>query len=199
MSEHGVLVQVKDMCKKFGVTVALNHVDIEIRRGEILGLIGENGSGKSTVSSIIAGIQQPTSGEMFYRGQPWRPGTNLEAARGGIGMIVQEAGTIGSVTVAENIFLGNYAPFKVGLIVNKKKMVSEARKALAKIGVDDIDPALPTQRYDMQERKLIEIAKVMYHDPELIIVDETTTALSQRGRDLLYGLIHRAAEQGKAV
>ena len=73
MHEKGeVLVEVKDMCKNFGVTVALNHVDITIRRGEIRGLIGENGSGKSTVSSIIAGIQPATSGEMFYKGKPWK-------------------------------------------------------------------------------------------------------------------------------
>ena len=72
-TEHEILVQVKDMCKNFGVTVALNHVDIDIRRGEILGLIGENGSGKSTVSSIISGIQPPTSGGMMYQGSPWSP------------------------------------------------------------------------------------------------------------------------------
>ena len=74
-----VLVEVKDMCKNFGVTVALNHVDIQFKRGEIRGLIGENGSGKSTVSSIIAGIQPATSGEMFYKGKPWKPANSLEA------------------------------------------------------------------------------------------------------------------------
>ena len=65
-----VLLEVKDMCKNFGVTVALNHVDFVVKRGEIRGLIGENGSGKSTVSSIAAGIQKATSGEMFYKGKP---------------------------------------------------------------------------------------------------------------------------------
>ena len=145
-TEHEILVQVKDMCKNFGVTVALNHVDIDIRRGEILGLIGENGSGKSTVSSIISGIQPPTSGGMMYQGSPWSPASR------GIGMIVQEAGTIGSISVAENIFLGNYEPFKTGPVINKKKMVAEAKKALEKIGVEDIDPSLPAGLYDMQDR-----------------------------------------------
>ena len=197
--EKEILVQVKDLCKKFGVTVALKEVSMEIRRGQILGLIGENGSGKSTISSIISGIQPPTSGEIFYRGSAWNPSTALEAEKNGIGMIVQEAGTIGSITVAENIFLGNYAPFKTGPIINRKKMEAEAKKALEKIGVDYIDPGLPTRLYDMQDRKLIEIAKVMYHDPELIFVDETTTALSQKGRDLLYDLMHRAVAENKAV
>lgn len=91
MAQKGeVLVEVRDMCKNFGVTVALNHVNIQFKRGEIRGLIGENGSGKSTVSSIIAGIQPATSGEMFYKGKPWKPATSLEASSNGIGMIVQE-------------------------------------------------------------------------------------------------------------
>lgn len=108
----------------------------------------------------------------------------LEAQKAGIGMIVQEAGTIANISVAENIFLGNYDKFKKGPIINKVAMISEARKALEKIGVTNINPALPARHYDMQERKLIEIAKCMYNDPKLLIVDETTTALSQSGREI---------------
>ncbi len=200
MSEKGeVLVEVKDMCKNFGVTVALKSVDITIKRGEIRGLIGENGSGKSTVSSIIAGIQPATSGEMYYKGKLWKPENTLEAVNNGIGMIVQEAGTIDNVTVAENIFLGNYQPFKRGMFISRSKMNAEAKKALEKIGASHINPAYPTHLYDMQERKLIEIARTMYNDPDLFVVDETTTALSQKGRELLYTLMHKAAEENKAV
>lgn len=200
MAQKGeVLVEVRDMCKNFGVTVALNHVNIQFKRGEIRGLIGENGSGKSTVSSIIAGIQPATSGEMFYKGKPWKPATSLEASNNGIGMIVQEAGTIPGITVAENIFLGNYKPFKKGPFVDRGKMNAAAGAALEKVGITNINPAFPTSRYDMQERKLIEIAKVMAGDPELFIVDETTTALSHSGRELLYQIMHKAADDGKAV
>ncbi|SBW02153.1 ABC-type sugar transport system, ATPase component [uncultured Eubacteriales bacterium] len=200
MPEKGeVLVEVKDMCKNFGVTIALSHVDFVVKTGEIRGLIGENGSGKSTVSSIIAGLQPPSSGEMRYKGQPWSPKDVLSAQESGIGMIVQEAGTIANISVAENIFLGSYKKFKTGPMVSKKTMVAEARKALEKIGVTNINPALPTRMYDMQERKLIEIAKCMYSDPELLIVDETTTALSQHGRDIIYKIMHDMADAGKAV
>ena len=194
-----VLVEVKDMCKNFGVTVALNHVDIQFKRGEIRGLIGENGSGKSTVSSIIAGIQPATSGEMFYKGKPWKPANSLEAIQNGIGMIVQESGTIPGITVAENIFLGNYKPFRKGPFVDRAKMNVKAKQALEKIGITNINPALPTMNYDMQERKLIEIAKVMAADPELFVVDETTTALSHSGRQILYQIMHQAAKDNKAV
>lgn len=200
MPEKGqVLVEVKDMCKNFGVTIALSHVDFVVRTGEICGLIGENGSGKSTVSSIIAGIQEASSGEMFYHGKPWKPKDVLEAQAAGIGMIVQEAGTIANISVAENIFLGNYQKFKKGPFINRKMMVEEARKALKKIGVTNINPALPARAYDMQERKLIEIAKCVYNDPELLIVDETTTALSQHGREIIYRIMHEMADAGKAV
>lgn len=200
MAQNGeVLVEVKNLCKNFGVTRALVNVDMKVRRGEICGLIGENGSGKSTISSIIAGIQTATSGEMFYKGQPWKPSTALEAERNGIAMIVQEAGTIERIKVSENIFLGNYKPFQVGPAVNPKKMRDEAQKALDAIGAGHINPSKPTGHYDMQERKLIEIAKAVYGQPEVLVVDETTTALSQTGRDLLYKLMHDLANDNKAV
>lgn len=200
MPEKGkTLLAVKDISKNFGVTIALSHVDFAVKTGEIRGLIGENGSGKSTVSSIIAGLQAPSSGEMFYKDQPWKPSDVLEAQGAGIGMIVQEAGTIANISVAENIFLGNYKKFRKGLIIDKKAMIAEARKALENIGVTNINPALPTSVYDMQERKLIEIAKCMCNNPDLLIVDETTTALSQHGRDIIYKIMHEMADAGKSV
>ena len=120
MDRKGRCIRVNKSCflktekitKRFGDLVAVDHVDLEINLGEIKGLIGENGSGKSTVSSIIAGIQPPTSGEMFLFGKPWAPKTSLEAQNAGIAMIVQESGTIARISVAENIFLGNYKPFR---------------------------------------------------------------------------------------
>lgn len=200
MSQQGeVLVEVKDLCKNFGVTVALNHVNFQIRRGEVRGLIGENGSGKSTVSSVIVGMQSPTSGEMVYKGKPWKPDTTLEAQRNGIDMIVQEAGTIPNISVAENIFLGDYKRFMTGPVINRKKMNEEARKALETMGAQHIDPSRSTRSLDMQERKLIEIAKAIYEKPEVLIVDETTTALSQTGRELLYKTIHALAADNRAV
>ena len=200
MAEKGeVLVEVKNMNKNFGVTVALHNVNMTIKRGEIRGLIGENGSGKSTVTSIIAGIQPATSGEMFYKGQPWKPKDSLEALHNGIGIIVQEMGTVPTISVAENIFIGDYDRFKVGPIISKRKMVEEAQKALENIGVTDINAGRVTRMYNMEQRKLIEIAKTMAHDPEMFVVDETTTALSESGREILYRLMRKAADDNKAV
>jgi ribose transport system ATP-binding protein len=109
-----VLLEVKDICKNFGMTVALDHVSFEVRRGEIRGLIGENGSGKSTVSSVIAGMQNADAGKMFFYGKEWKPSSTLQAQQSGVAMIVQEAGTIPNITVAENIFLGHEEMFSMG-------------------------------------------------------------------------------------
>ena len=97
--------------KQYGPTIALNDVDIEIYPGEIRGFIGENGSGKSTMSAIMTGIHERTSGNMEYHGKPWNPSSMIEALNGGIGIIVQESGTIGQISVAENIYLGELDQF----------------------------------------------------------------------------------------
>jgi ribose transport system ATP-binding protein len=164
------------MYKNFGVTVALNHIDLVVKPGEIRGLIGENGSGKSTVSSIVAGMQPATSGEMLFKGEPWKPSSPLEAQEHGIAMMVQEAGTIAGISVAENIFLGHEKMFAKYSIVNKRAMVAEAQKILDDLGITDIDPSWRTARLDMQARKLVELAKALYWKPDLFIVDESTTA-----------------------
>ncbi len=196
---HQVILEVHDMCKNFGETVALNHVDLALETGEIRGLIGENGSGKSTVSSIISGMQPATSGTMTYKGKPWKPATVLDGLENGIGMIVQEAGTLGNITVAENLFLGDYKRFKRFGMIDRKAMNREAQKAMDRIGLQDIHPSWPVRRLDMQSRKLLELARIMNHDPEILIIDETTTALGQSGREILYSVMHRAAEEGKTV
>lgn len=193
-----VLLEVKDMCKNFGATVALNHVDLTLQAGEIRGLIGENGSGKSTVSSIAAGMQKATSGEMFYLGEPWSPNSMLEAQQKGICMIVQEKGTIPNITVAENIFLGHADMFKSGMFISMAKMIAEAQKILDDLGIE-IKADEKTYKLDIEQCKLVEIAKAMFWKPKIFIVDETTTALSQKGRELLYKLMHRLSAEGTGV
>ena len=194
------VLSVRGMDKTFGATIALRQVDIDVYPGEIRGLIGENGSGKSTLTSIIAGIQKADTGEVTFHGKPWQPASMIEALEHGIGMIVQETGTIPGITVAENLFLGETSRFrnKLGL-VSRKAMEQEARKALDVIHADHIQPDIVTAMLDLQERKLVEVAKVMVKKPEILVVDETTTALSQKGRELLYQLMNNLKKEGRAV
>ncbi len=199
MPTKEVLLEVQNMYKNFGATVALNNVSFTLNRGVVCGLIGENGSGKSTVSSIAAGMQPPTKGSMKFKGEPWAPPSMLYAEKHGIGMIVQEAGTIPNITVAENIFLGHEAMFKQGPIINRAKMMAATRELLEGLGITNIQADQPVRELDMQQRKVVEIAKCMYWKPEILIVDETSTALSQDGREFLYSIMAAQRDNNRSV
>ena len=131
------ILEMKNISKNFGSVIALKNVDLEVYPGEIRGLIGENGSGKSTISSIAAGMQKATSGRMTFKKQSWEPASMIDALQNGIGMVVQESGTISGVTVAENIFLAETERYKnrFGLI-NRRKMNADATEVMKKIGVN---------------------------------------------------------------
>lgn len=199
MMRKEVLLEVKDMHKHFGSTIALNGVDFTVYRGEVRGLVGENGSGKSTITSIVAGMQNPTSGKMFYQGKSWHPMSMLDAQRQGISMILQESNTIPGVTVAQNLFAGQEELFSKAGFINLKKMYRAADELLDKFGINHIRGRDNIDLYTFEDRKLIEIIRAMKSDIELLIVDETTTALSFEGRELLYRLIREMANNNKAV
>ena len=198
MQEDKLIIETRDLCKHFGPTVALNNVSIKIYRGQITGLIGENGSGKSTITSILSGMQPPSSGEMFFKGKPHHPSSMIEGAELGIGMIVQEQGTVPGISIAENIFLGEEGRFGK-VFINRAAMIREAQKALDAIGFTGVDASAPIESLNMQDRKLVEIAKTVYQNPEVLVVDETTTALSQQGRDIIYGIMRKMRDEDKAV
>ena len=198
-SEKNVLLEVKDISKSFSSTKALTDVSIRFENAQIHGLIGENGSGKSTLSSIITGALPADKGSIYFKGQPFTP-TSIADSRGhGICMLAQELGTIDGLTVAANMFLGREDMFSLKGTVSAKRMNREAGKILQENGAGYIDPAEFVDRYSFEERKLIEVASAMYYDPDVLIVDETTTALSQKGRDVIYGIIHKMRDAGKLV
>jgi ribose transport system ATP-binding protein len=198
MSNQEVLLEAKNLSKRFGVTIALDKVSFSIHRGEIRGLIGENGSGKSTASSIVAGMQGADSGAMVFEGNPWKPITMLQSEAAGVAMVVQETGTIPNITAAENIFLGHEELFSKGPFINRARMNATAQKLLDELKII-IDPARTTGSLDMASRKLLEVAKALYWKPKLLIVDETTTALSHTGRNLLYKWMKDLASGGGSV
>lgn len=198
MARH-VLLTVSNMSKTFGQTRALSQVDFTAIGGEVHGLIGENGSGKSTLSSIIAGVQAGEEGTMVLRGEKYSPQSALDANAKGICMLLQEKGTFENVSVAANIFVGKESSFSKGGYLNTEKMYAAARKALDKIGAVHIDERMNTGKLGFEDQKLVEIARAMDTDPDILIVDETTTALSRGGRELLYEVIRKMRDNGKCV
>lgn len=197
--EGELLLSAKGVCKAFGPTRALIDVDIEIRRGEIRGLIGENGSGKSTLSSIIAGAQKEDSGEFHLRGERYHPVSMVDAQNKGVSMIIQEAGTIPNISVASNIFAGRLEQFYRMGFLDWKKINSEANRILEDIGAGDIKADMMIDSLNFEDRKIVEIARAMVNDVDVLIIDETTTALAQKGRTIIYNLIRRMHERNKAV
>lgn len=185
--------------KNFGPTRALVDVDFELRRGEVHGLIGENGSGKSTFSSIVAGAQPCDSGRFELKGEDYMPKNMVDAQNRGVGMIVQEQGTIGNISVASNVFTGRMEEFTKFGFLNMKIVTRRAQEILNDIGAGDINAASLTASLNFEDRKIVEIARVMVADPDVLIVDETTTALAIKGRRILYDLIERFRANNKAV
>lgn len=156
MSEsQSVLFRAEHIVKNFGAVRALKDFSIEIHPGEIHGLVGENGSGKSTFSAIAAGIQKADSGTMYINEQQYRPSGTIDAMEKGVSMVVQEQGTIGMITVGANIFFGQEQRFVKHCVLNVKELNRAAKAALIKIGVNDIDPYEMIDRLSFENRKLV--------------------------------------------
>ena len=193
-----VLLQCRGMSKSFGQTKAVVEVDLQIRRGEIRGLIGENGSGKSTLCSMITGMLKPDRGSMEWCGKNFAPSSLIESKAEGISILLQETGTIAGLSVAENMFIGKEGQFVRRGVVSRREMERRAGEMLAQVS-PEIRPEDPIERYSFEQRKLVEVARALGDGPKLLIVDETTTALSQTGRERIYKIIRRMKDEGKSV
>jgi len=194
-----IILRAENICKSFGITKAVKNVSMSFRRGEIRGLIGENGSGKSTFCSMLCGIHTVDSGRFILDGEELKINSLVEANRKGISIIVQEMGTLPGLTVAENIFLGNEDRFIKCGIKNTAAMNQEADRLLEKYGFRHIRGNSMIDNYTFEDRKLVEIVRATYFDPKILVIDETTTALSQNGREELYKIMKRFREEGRTV
>ena len=198
MSEK-VRLQVQNVCKSFGVTKAVQNVSFNINAGEVHALIGENGSGKSTLTNMLTGIYTIDSGKFILDGKEIHPKNQVEANDEGVSIIVQELGTLSGLTVAENIFLGHEDRFVKCGIKNTNAMNKEADALLKKYGFERIKASDMIDEYNFEDRKLIEIVKATYFNPKIVVIDETTTALSQEGREELYKHMDRIRSEGNTI
>lgn len=196
---NDVRLEVKNVSKNFGITRALKDVSFKINKGEIRALIGENGSGKSTLTNSLAGIYQKDNGTFILDGKEVHPTNQVEANNEGISIIVQELGTLDGLTVAENIFLGHEESFVKYGIKNTAAMNRRAGELLKEYGFDRIKPSNMIENYNFEDRKLVEIVKATYFKPKILVIDETTTALSREGRDELYKQMKKVRDEGNTV
>ena len=194
-----IRLQVQHVSKSFGITKALKDVSFNIGKGEVHALIGENGSGKSTLTNSLTGIYQKDSGTFILDGKEIHPKNQVEANNEGVSIIVQELGTLDGLTVAENIFLGHEDRFVKMGIKNTNAMNREANDLLKKYGFDRIKASDMVENYNFEDRKLVEIVKATYFGPKIVVIDETTTALSQEGREELYKQMNRIRDEGNTV
>ncbi|MBE6004354.1 MAG: sugar ABC transporter ATP-binding protein [Lachnospiraceae bacterium] len=197
MSE--IRLEVKNLCKSFGITKAVQNVSFSINKGEVHALIGENGSGKSTLTNMLTGIYSIESGTFVLDGEEIHPKNQVDANNHGVSIIVQELGTLSGLTVAENIFLGHEDRFVKFGIKNTKQMIKEANELLHRYGFDRIKAHRMIDDYNFEDRKLVEIVKATYFDPKIVVIDETTTALSQEGRNELYKVMNKIRDSGNTV
>ena len=197
------LLEVRGVCKSFGRIVALEPMDLELRQGEVLGLVGQNGSGKSTLLKIMAGLVQPDSGEMRLRETPIRLSGQLSATLNGIGMVHQEQSLVPNLTVAENIFLDKPNASKRGGLYRWRRLYEDAARQLAKIDVA-IDPRAIVEDLRFSERQQVELAKVLAIEelvdhPPVILFDEPTSVLTQAEIALLFRQIDRLRDKAAIV
>ena len=197
--EKKIILVADKIDKQFDITHAVDNVSLTIAAGEIRGLIGENGSGKSTFSQMLCGIYTIGGGTFTLDGKELHVRNQVEANNEGVAIIVQEMGTLSGLTVAENIFLGHEEPFMNGIVKNTAAMNKEAQRLLNEYGFGRINAAAMIDQYNFEDRKLVEIVKATYMKPKILVVDETTTALSQNGRLELYKIMDQVRADGRSV
>lgn len=169
-------LEMRGVSKRFPGTLAVNQVDFSVMPGEVHALVGENGAGKSTLMKMIAGSFNDYTGEIYVSGKKVNLFSPRIAKEAGIGMIYQELSLARPISIYENLLVGRL-PVRKGLpLVDKKKAIETARELLGRVGLSHIDPEIPISEISQCEAQLVEIAKVLGNNPNIIVMDEPTSA-----------------------
>lgn len=181
-----VILTMKGIDKSFPGVHALDHVDLEVRKGEVHALMGENGAGKSTLMKVLTGIYSKDEGTITYEGREVEFSNPRAAQDAGIVIVHQELNMLGHLTVAQNIFIGR--EIMNGKIIDDKKMNEEANKLFEQLGID-IDPKETMSRLTVGKQQMCEIAKAISHEAKVIIFDEPSAALTEAEIEELFKII----------
>ncbi|WP_228777424.1 sugar ABC transporter ATP-binding protein [Lonepinella koalarum] len=192
-----VVIRAENISMIFPGTKALDNVSYNVYRGAVNVIIGENGAGKSTLMKILAGVQQPTLGKLYINDKQVQITDTRSAAENGIGMVHQELNLSENLSVAENIFLGRELQSGLSPINNQKQC--EITKTLLKRLKQDIDPNEIVANLKVGQKQLIEIAKALATDVDILILDEPTSALSKTEVQILFDVIRELTSQGVSI
>ena len=191
-----IVLRAIGVSKSFPGVKALTNVDFNVRKGEVVALLGENGAGKSTLIKILCGVYQCDAGKLELDGQVRVFEIPMDARSAGIGVVHQELNYVPSISVAENIFMSNLP--RRGPFVDQRRLEREAKEIMARIGLD-LDPKMLLGNCTVAQKQLIEIAKVMAEDVKVLILDEPTSSLNDVETERLFELVDRMASMGVAV
>jgi ribose transport system ATP-binding protein len=191
------LLTAHGLCMAFGPVPVLQGVDLTLQRGEIHALVGENGAGKSTLCRILAGLLRPVSGSMTLAGRPYAPRHKRDAERQGVRMVLQELNLIGTLSVAENLFL-EHLPHRGGWI-QRRRLEAQARAALARVGLEKLDPWQPAAALGIGQQQLVEIAAGLASQCSLLILDEPTAPLTDPEIERLFARLRELRAAGTTI
>ena len=191
-----VILTMKDIDKSFPGVHALDHVNFEVRRGEVHALMGENGAGKSTLMKVLTGIYQKDSGSIVYKGQETEFHNTREAQDAGVVIVHQELNMVGDLTVAQNIFIGREP--KKGFSIDDKKMIEDSKKLFQELNIE-INPKEKMNNLTVGKQQMCEIAKAISHKAEVIIFDEPSAALTEKEIADLFEIIRDLRKKGLGI
>jgi len=196
MTEPRLTLQ--NICKEFPGVQALDNAQIEVFPGEVHCLLGENGAGKSTLIRVVGGIVNPDSGEMIFNGQRYVPESPRQAQSHGVSVIHQELNLCTEMSVAENILLGREPKRGRWPLIDHRKMNDTSVEILGRVGLT-IDVNLPIGELSIAQQQMIEIAKALSFKAEVLVMDEPTTALTDREAEVLFNLIDELRGDGVSI
>jgi ABC-type sugar transport system ATPase subunit len=190
------VLRVENVSKRFGPTVALRNINIHLRKGEVLGLLGDNGAGKSTLIKILAGFQSADEGSLWVKGQNYAPRTVDDARRAGIDTVFQDLALVNELTVYQNMFLKREMTAKPFGFVRNREMRKRTRTALDDIGINIPTIDVPVARLSGGQRQAIAVARTISGDADIILLDEPLAAMGAKEGAMILDLIARLKDEG---
>jgi simple sugar transport system ATP-binding protein len=197
------IIRTENLSKSFGNVEAVKNVDLDVRKGEVMALVGDNGAGKSTLIKMLCGVLQPTAGSVYIRGEQAKFSGYTDAQSRGIETVYQDLALAENQTVAANVFLGK-EPIQKGFlgrilrVVDEDRMMNESKEALERVNIS-VDPKAKTVNLSGGQRQAVAIARTLQSSPEILILDEPMSALSIEGAQNVLDVIRNLREQGLSI